>query len=36
MKELMSNGFVISITQAIEEMKAEQRDSFFSGENQPG
>ena len=28
MKELMSNGFVISITQAIEEMKAEQRDSF--------
>ena len=28
MKALMSNGSAISITQAIEEMKAEQRDSF--------
>ncbi len=28
MKEFMSNGFADSIAQAIEEMKAEQRDSF--------
>ena len=28
MKELYSNGFALSIAQAIEEMKAEQGDSF--------
>ena len=28
MKEFMSNGFADSIAQAIEEMKAEQGDSF--------
>ena len=28
MKEFMSNGFTDSIAQAIEEMKAEQGDSF--------
>ena len=28
MKELYSNGFALSIAQAIEEMKAEQGDGF--------